>query len=158
MRRSDREIKEFAEIVQVMECCDVCRLSLNDTDRGYPYILPLNFGIQVENGQIMLYFHGASQGRKYELIAQDSRASFEMDCAHKLVCDQEKGSCTMEYESVIGQGIIEQVSDAEKLDALQCLMRHYHQEAFSWDRSVIPQTTVLRLRVEQVTGKRRKVK
>ena len=44
MRRSDREIKEMTEMVKVMEQCDVCRLALND--EGYPYILPLNFGMK----------------------------------------------------------------------------------------------------------------
>ena len=30
MRRSDREITDRNEILQVMERCDVCRLALND--------------------------------------------------------------------------------------------------------------------------------
>ena len=29
MRRSDREIKEFDDIVAVMKKCDVCRIALN---------------------------------------------------------------------------------------------------------------------------------
>ena len=40
MRRSDREVKEFEDIVAIMEKCDVCRIALNNN--GYPYILPLN--------------------------------------------------------------------------------------------------------------------
>ena len=46
MRRADREIKEFDEMIQVIEKCDVCRIALNDEE--YPYILPLNFGMQIE--------------------------------------------------------------------------------------------------------------
>lgn len=30
MRRSDREIKEFDKIVEVMRKCDVCRVAIND--------------------------------------------------------------------------------------------------------------------------------
>ena len=45
MRRSDREIKEFDKIVEVMRKCDVCRVAIND--EKYPYILPLNFGMDV---------------------------------------------------------------------------------------------------------------
>lgn len=45
MRRLDREVKEFQDIVAIMERCDVCRIALNDN--GYPYILPLNFGMTV---------------------------------------------------------------------------------------------------------------
>lgn len=42
--------------------------------------------------------------KKYNLIARDNRASFEMDCAHRLVTDEEQGNCTMEYKSVMGRG------------------------------------------------------
>lgn len=41
-----------------------------------------------------------------------------MDCEHKLVTEVERGSCTMEYESVIGQGRVEMLSDDEKYNAL----------------------------------------
>lgn len=102
MRRQDREITDWNEMVGVIDRCDVCRLALND--EGYPYILPLNFGAKVSENTVTLYFHGAMEGKKYELIARDNRVSFEMDCAHRLVSDRENGHCTMEYESVIAEG------------------------------------------------------
>lgn len=153
MRRSDREITDIDDMIRVMERCDVCRLALND--EHYPYILPLNFGMQVINGQIILYFHGATEGKKYDLFRQDNRASFEMDCAHKLVTDEETGNCTMEYESVIGHGRIEIVPEEEKYEALCILMAHYHKEDFPFNQAVIPRTMVFKLTVEQMTGKRR---
>ncbi len=151
MRRSDREIKNIQEIIQVMEKCDVCRLAFNDAD--YPYILPLNFGMDVTNGKIVLYFHSAKAGKKLELIARDNRASFEMDCSHRLFMDKVHGSCSMEYESVIGRGFIEMVPETEKYNALCILMRHYRQEDFPFCQAVIPQTAVYRLTVQEVTGK-----
>lgn len=154
MRRSDREIKDINGIIQVMEKCDVCRVAFNDED--YPYILPLNFGMDVEDGQIVLYFHGATEGKKYELIAKDNRAGFEMDCSHRLVSDG--CSCTMEYESVIGYGRIEGIPDDEKYEALCTLMKHYHKEDFTFNKAVMSQTVVFKLVVEQVSGKRRMVK
>lgn len=153
MRRSDREVKKFEDIVAIMEKCDVCRVALNND--GYPYILPLNFGMCVKGEKIELYFHGAIEGTKYDLIAKDNRAGFEMDCGHKLVTEMERGSCTMEYESVIGQGHIEMISDEEKDNALHILMRHYHQEEFPFNKAIIPNTKVFKLVVEKVTGKRR---
>lgn len=148
MRRSDREVKEFNDIVAIIEKCDVCRLALNNN--GYPYILPLNFGMTVKGNKIELYFHGAMEGTKYDLIEKDNRASFEMDCAHRLVTEIERGSCTMEYESVIGQGHIEMLSEDEKYDALCILMKHYHQEEFPFNQAVIPRTKVFKLVVEKV--------
>ena len=151
MRRSDREVKDFEDIVAIMEECDVCRIALNNN--GYPYIVPLNFGMCIKENKIELYFHGAMEGTKYDLIEKDNRASFEMDCEHKLVTEIERGSCTMEYKSVIGQGYIEMLSDDEKYNALCILMKHYHQEDFPFNKSVMPHTKVFKLVVEKVTGK-----
>ena len=156
MRRSDREITDRSEMIEVMKRCDVCRLALND--EGYPYILPLNFGMEADEENIVLYFHGAKEGRKYELIEKDNRASFEMDCAHRLVVDEERGHCTMEYESVIGRGRVEIVPEEEKREALRSLMRQYHPENVNFDESAMPRTRVLKLTVEEMTGKKRKVK
>ena len=50
MRRSDREITDEQELLQVISECDVCRLALNDEE--VPYILPLNFGEEVSGGFI----------------------------------------------------------------------------------------------------------
>lgn len=155
MRRRDREISDFNEIVQVMEKCDVCRLALNDGD--YPYILPLNFGMEVEDGQVVLYFHGANVGYKYELIEKDNRASFEMDCSHRLITNDVNMSCTMEYESVIGKGHVEILNEEEKYDALVKLMKHYHKEDFPFNKAVMSVTIVFKMVITEMTGKRRMV-
>ena len=153
MRRKDREITDFNELVKIMEKCDVCRLALNDGD--YPYILPVNYGMQVENGKVTLYFHGAEKGRKYEVIEKDDRASVEMDCSHQLIFDEKKASCTMKYESVIGRGRIELLPEAEKMDALVRLTDRYHEDHFEFGTAIVPHTVVMKLTVEEMTGKRR---
>lgn len=153
MRRNDREITDKNEMLQIMEKCDVCRLALHDEE--YPYILPLNFGIKTDGETVTLYFHGADEGYKYELLARDNRVSFEMDCGHRIVSDREKGHCTMEYESVIGCGRLEIVSDSEKMEALTVMTDHYHEEHFSFNSSAVPRTVALKLTVEKMTGKRR---
>lgn len=153
MRRSDREITDRNEIIQVMEQCDVCRLAFND--EAVPYILPLNFGLHYDSENITLYFHGAVEGRKYELLRRDNRVSFEMDCSHQLVMDADKRSCTMKYKSVIGRGRLEIVPEEEKYNGLCILMKQYHKEDFDFDRSAISRTTVMKLVVEEVTAKER---
>ena len=69
--------------MNIVKKCDVCRLALFDED--YPYIVPLNFGVDMEDEQMYLYFHCANQGKKLDLIKQNNKATFEMDCEHK--CD-----------------------------------------------------------------------
>lgn len=152
MRRNDREIADFAEMIEVMKKCDVCRIALNDD--GYPYIIPLNFGMKTEGERVTLYFHGAGEGKKYELIRRDNRASFEMDCSHKLIADREGCRCTMGYESVLGRGRIESVPEEEKLEALHALMRQYHEDEFPIRKETADRTCVMKLVVEEMTGKR----
>ena len=61
MRRTDREITDRQELLDVMARCDVCRLALND-ESGYPYVVPLNFGMEERDGTLYLLFHGAMTG------------------------------------------------------------------------------------------------
>ncbi|MDE6953781.1 MAG: pyridoxamine 5'-phosphate oxidase family protein [Erysipelotrichales bacterium] len=154
MRRKDREITDFDEMIKIMKICDSCVLGLKDED-GYPYLVPLNFGLDVQGNQVYLYFHCANKGTKLDLIAKDNRATFEMDCDHNFILYEERMSCTMGYASVIGHGNIEIVSDEDKFEALKILMRQYHAEDFKFNTDMIKVTTVLRLKVTDMIGKRR---
>ncbi len=51
-----------------------------------------------------------------------------MDCKHQLQYFEEKGYCTMAYESVIGRGHIRILDEEEKLEALKKLMGDYHKD------------------------------
>lgn len=153
MRRKDREITDFDEIMNIINKCDVCRLALFNDD--FPYIVPLNFGVDVEDEQLYLYFHCANQGTKLDLIAKNNKATFEMDCEHNIILYKERMSCTMGYASVIGHGTIEFVDDAHKFEALKIIMRHYHSEDFKFNTDIMNITTVFRLKVLDMKGKRR---
>jgi len=153
MRRKDREITDFNEIVEIIRKCDVCRIAMNDGD--VPYIVPMNFGVDVEGAQVFFYFHCAMEGKKLDLLQKDNRVAFEMDCNHNFILYEERMSCTMGYESVMGHGVMEVVPEDEKLNGLKILMRQYHAEDFKFNTAMSKVTTVLRLRVTDMTGKRR---
>lgn len=153
MRRKDREITDFDEIVAIMRKCDVCRLALNDGD--FPYIVPLNFGLEVRGDRVFLYFHAAKEGKKLDLIARDNRATFEMDCDHNFILYEERMSCTMGYASVIGHGTIELLPEEEKYAALKILMGQYHAEDFQFNTDMMNVTAVMRMTVLDMAGKRR---
>ncbi len=153
MRRKDREIKDFNEIIEIIRKCDVCRIALHDGD--FPYIVPLNFGLDVQGQQVFFYFHAAAEGKKLDLIAKDNRASFEMDCDHHFILYEERMSCTMGYASVMGHGTIEIVPEEEKYNALKILMRQYHAEDFAFHTDMMKVTTVMKMTVIDMVGKRR---
>lgn len=151
MRRKDREITDRSEILSIIKKCDVCRLAMNDGK--FPYIVPLNFGIQIENDQLYLYFHGATEGKKIDLLKSDTNVSFEMDCDHNFIFYDERMSCTMGYRSVVGKGIAEILDDSQKYDGLKIIMKHYHEEDFVFNKDMIKVTNVFRVKVVEMTGK-----
>ena len=153
MRRSDREITDFDELVDIMRSSDICRLAIN-TD-GAPYIIPLNFGMSVDGDTIELYFHGANEGTKYDLLEKDPYVSFEMDCSHQLYIDEVKGMCTMLYRSVIGEGFVEDVPVSERKLPLRLLLEHYGRGDLPLPDDMVAMTRVLKLTVKKMTGKSR---
>lgn len=82
MRRDDREVKNMEEIQEILDTCKVCRLGMADGSRIY--IVPMNFGYEFEGDSLILYFHGAGEGRKLELIRKNPEVGIEMDCRHEL--------------------------------------------------------------------------
>lgn len=50
------------------------------------------------------------------------------------------------------------MQEEEKLEALTILTDHYHEEHFEFNRAAVARTKVLKLVVEEMTGKRRAVK
>ena len=158
MRQKQREITDEDELLEIMQKCDVCRLAFNHAD-GYPYILPVNFGIGRRAGKLCLYLHSALEGEKVAVMKKDSRVSFEMDREHRLQYFPEQGYCTMSYESVIGRGRIQILADEEKEAALEILMDHYHPGKHAYfNPAAVPRTLVYALTVEEMTGKRKSIK
>ena len=154
MRRSDREITNLEDILAIMRRCEVCRLALNDG--GWPYIVPLSFGMEEWGGCLRLFFHSALEGRKTELLRADPRAAFEMDCSLRLDYDAGRGYCTCYYESVMGRGRVRILEEDEKRHGLDALMRHYHPGQGAWfSTAALPRTLVFALDVEEITGKRK---
>lgn len=151
MRRSELEIKEFHKILDVMRRCDTCRLALNDG--GAPYIVPLNFGFEVTDGRVTLYFHSALEGKKLDLLRQDNRAGFEMDCSQKLITGDMACKYTMEFESVVGKGLLSELPEQQRITGLNAIMRQYGGEGLPYNQAVIPKTMVLKLEVTELTGK-----
>ncbi len=66
MRRKDREVTDFQEIVKIIDACQIMRLGLSDGD--FPYIVPVNFAYEIKERKIF-YIHGAMAGRIYDVLA-----------------------------------------------------------------------------------------
>lgn len=153
MRRKDREITSPERIREYIHQCEICRIGFNDD--GEVYILPLNFGIEEENGSYTFYFHGAKEGRKIDLIGKNPAVGFEMDCHYKLVTGEKGHDCTARFRSIIGNGRMSIVADAdEKRRGLSSIMRHATgREDWEFDPRMVEMVCVFKLNVEKLSCK-----
>ena len=152
MRRKDREIIDRQMILEIMKKCDVCSLAFYDDN--YPYIIPINFGVSMEENEIVLYFHCAKEGRKLELLKKNNHVAFEMNCAHKLITGEVACDATMEFESVCGNGSITVVDEADKKKGLSILMNQYIEETdHVFDERYVKAVNILKLTVNEISGK-----
>ena len=150
MRRQERAVTDWNHVLEIIQSCDCCRVAFSEPDG--PYIVPMNFGVEagpVE--QLTLYFHGASSGKKVELMQKNPCVGFEMDTGHGLVPGAQACSCSFLYQSVIGKGKIEAISNSEeKKHGLTVLMKHDMPEK-KWDfpSAMVEKTAVFRLDVTE---------
>lgn len=153
MRRIDREVKDFNEIINMIDDCDTCRIAIYDKD--YPYIVPLNFGKEIIDDTLYFYFHSAKNGRKLDLLKQNNKVAFELDSKHRIDLLEDTMDCTMRYICVMGEGDIEFIDDEQlKYHGLKLIMKQYHHEDFAFNTKMIQVTTVFRLKVKKISGKR----
>lgn len=156
MRRADREILDPELIRKTIDDCSICRLGFNDG--GEVYIIPLNFGYICGESRYVLYFHGATEGRKYTLAAESPVVGFEMDTDYKLNESDAACSFSARFRSIIGTGRISIVSDeGERIKGLQSIM-HKATGRCDWDfpAAALAKTAVFRLEVTQLSCKEHK--
>ena len=154
MRRDDREVKDNTDIESIISRSDVCRIAF--ADNNIPYIVTMNFGY-IGGANQSLYFHCAPEGRKIELISKNNFVCFEMDTDHILFKGERGCDWGMKYSSVVGYGKIYVVhGQEERKRGLDSIMSHYaDQNDFTYDEKIMSKTSVLRLDIEEMKGKKK---
>ena len=154
MRRKDREIKDFDEIYDIVKECKVCHLAF--CEEGTPYVIPLNFGCCLEQGKLVLYFHGARQGRKIDFVKKNTQVAFSMVKQNQLVVKELACENSTIYESVCGEGRIQIVNGDERLKGLTVLMNQLVEEKeWEFEEKYVNAVAVLKVTVSNVYGKRK---
>lgn len=154
MTKREREVTEISEIIEILDKCKVLHLGLVDKDQ--PYIVPMNYGYTMEDGKLTLILHGATKGYKLEVMRENPKVCFEMECdvqpfEGKVACQY--GVC---YSSVMGKGTAEIVEDVEeKKQALSVLMKTQTGKEFTFNDRMISIVSIIKIHVSEYTAKRR---
>ena len=152
MRRKDREITDVREIGKIIAKAKYLHLGLFDGD--FPYVVPMHYGFQMENGKLIFYMHCAKEGYKLECLKRNKNVFIQIDCGQSLVAASVPCGYGAEYESVMCRGRASTVEDKkEKCKALECLMRTQTNEDHMIDESMAEKVEIIRVDVLSYTAK-----
>ena len=154
MTRREREVTDPQKILEILDGSKVLHLGL--VDEGMPYVVPMNYGYEMEDGQLTLYLHGATKGYKLDVIRKNPVCCFEMECG--IVPFEGKLPCTygIAYSSLMGRGTVEIGEDVElKKKALTVLMKTQTGKDFTFDDRLVSIVSVMRIQTRDYTAKRR---
>lgn len=157
MRRTDKEITETAELLDIIHCCRVCRLAMQD-EEGL-YIVPLNYGYAWEQEKLTFYFHSAKEGRKIRALQLHPEVAFELDCDHRLLADDVPCKSTYAFRSIIGNGTVHFIDEPEeRKKALSLLLKHQLGKDCPVTDAMPAAVALFKLEVSSFTGKASPVK
>jgi len=150
MRKSRQEIRDKAVLEEVLSGAEICRLSMLDGD--LPYIIPVNYGYR--NGHI--YIHSAPEGKKIDLLKQNTQVCFEVEDTVEIVKGEEACDWTTRYRSVVGYGRVEILSDPQsKQEGLEVIMaQHGASELVKFNEKNLERMVILKLRITSMNGKK----
>ena len=154
MTRREREITDINEITAILDKSKVLHLGLVDGDE--PYVVPMNYGYEMNDGKLTVYLHGAKRGRKLDVIRANPKVFFEAEC--DLTPFEGDIACRygIAYESVMGRGVAKIVEDIEeKKKALSLLMKTQTNKDFIFDDKMAEIVSVIRIDVSDYTAKYR---
>ena len=155
MRRSDREVTDIHEILQIIDKAKVLHLGLFDGE--YPYVVPLHFGYSYaeEEKKLTFYMHGALEGHKLDLIRQNPQVCVEMECDIELISGGDVPcSYGSTFASVIGKGQAQIVEEEqEKIQGLKLLMKNQTGREFAMDGRMAATVAVIKVSVKEFSAK-----
>ena len=154
MRRNDKEITEQRQMDDIIRNSLVCRVAL--AKDNMPYVVPLSFGY--DGGAI--YLHTAPEGKKIEYFEANPSVCFEFERQVELR-RHPQSACkwSFSFESVIGYGTTSELVDpAEKVRALNEIMRQYSGKTWPLESASMATVRVWKIAVTSMTGKQSKAK
>lgn len=152
--RREREVTDLNEIIGILDRAKIVHVGL--VDDGKPYIVPMNYGYTMIDGKLSLYLHGATTGRKLDILRVNPEVFVEIDT--DIVPFEGESACQhgICYSSVMGEGKATIIEDVDgKIDGLKKLMKTQTGKDFEFNDKMVGGVTVIRIDVEEYTAKKR---
>ena len=156
MTKRERQITDPEQILAILDKAKVLHLGLCVDNE--PYVVPMNYGYTFEEGKLVLYLHSAVRGKKLDMLEQNNKVFFSLDCdqvpfAGKVACQY-----GLAYSSIMGKGTGKIVEDVEeKKRAMSVLMKTQTGKDFVFEDRLVTIVSVIRIDVTEYTAKHRPV-
>ncbi len=154
MTRRERQIFDIHKILEILKKSKVVHIGMVDGDE--PYVVPMNYGYTYENEKLTLWLHGATTGRKLDVIRKNPKVFFEMEC--DLIPFEGDVACKygLSYSSLMGKGIATIIEDSEeKQKALSLLMKTQVDMDFQFNEKLASVVGIIKIEVSEFTAKHR---
>ena len=155
MTRRERQITDRDRIIEILNRCLVVHVGLVDGDE--PYVVPMNYGYTMdENGMLTLYLHGATQGRKLDVMRKNPKVFVEMECDVVPFAGDVACKYGTSYQSLMGRGRAVILDDPqEKMRALSQIMKTQTGGDFVFNERLVSVVSLIRVEVTEYTAKYR---
>lgn len=152
MRRKDREVTEFQQIVDILSRCDSIRIGINGNE--YPYVIPVSFGMEIAEGKVVVYFHSAIKGMKIDLLNANNKICVEGDIFIRT--EDTAHGITTRYESVMGFGRCVFLNDiTDIIHGLKLICEHYGYSDYQVEScGSLTHVMVGKITLDKIFGKR----
>ena len=102
MTRRELEITDITAIKEILDKSKIVHIAM--VDQGEPYMVTMNYGYTLEDGKLVLYIHGATKGRKLDVMRTNPNVFIEMECDIAPFSGDVACQYGMAYASIMGKG------------------------------------------------------
>ena len=156
MTRRELEITDMNVIKEILDKSKIVHIAM--VDDGEPYMVAMNYGYTMEDGKLTFYVHGATQGRKLDVMKTNPNVFVEVECDMTPFEGDKACQYGMAYASLMGKGKATVLEESEaKQEALTVLMKTQTGKDFTFNDKLVSIVSVIRIDVEEYTAKKREI-
>lgn len=150
----EKMITDEQEIIRILDESKIVHVGMVDGDE--PYVVPMNYGYTYLDGKLTLYMHGATVGRKLDVMRANPKVFFEIDCDLEPFEGSVACQYGISYSSVMGRGTAEILDNPQdKMAGLTYLMKTQTGKDFEFNERLVSAVSVFRVNVSDFTAKHR---
>jgi len=150
MYNTGKPINHFYDIAQTLNACDTLHVALND--ESFPFVMPLMFGFEIVEEEVVLYFYIHKEAHAHELIKKDPHAALETEILYNYFdVPREYVSCA--YGQITGHGVIEAVKESDYDYGMDLILTHCGYEGFLYNPALYDEIIMYKVKVEDLEGR-----